>query len=526
LRAWGEAFKVDRSLFDEIQIHYTAAPVFDKGVADPVPVRHGTVRKGSDTVPLTVAPVLPREPVERGETPESLTTLRSALLHIADQIGTEIGREDWRNLIFGLHRDTGGSDDGLALADEFSSLCREYDYDEVVKLWESSRDKDNSISAATILFKARELGWGTATPDDFVDESAPGEPTRAEAKRDKFRVKDIPEFLSAPPLSWWIKGVLPEARLAMLYGKSGSGKTFIALDMAIAMAVGRPWRGLHVKQGRVVFVCAEGVAGFRNRIRAAEHQFGIKLDKLIGVIDVTPNLMEKPDAVAVAGAILDWNKASGGGPIAAVFIDTMAQVMAGGNENASDDVGKLLFHCNEISRITGAITVLIHHSGKNEAAGARGWSGMRGACDAEYEVTSDDNGHILAVTKMKDGGDAAAYGYKLLVVPIGVDDEGDIISSCVVEHVEGMAKAPSKKPRVIGKHERTIIEALNSQMIDLSAGISEDVVLQMAIDMTPKPDDGSPDRRRDNLKRAMKLVKASGVVVAKACKLYLPASDE
>ncbi len=68
LRAWGEAIECDSSVFDPIQVHYTAAPVFDDSVINPVPERSGFVRGATDEVDLVIEAVTnePRFVVKRG----------------------------------------------------------------------------------------------------------------------------------------------------------------------------------------------------------------------------------------------------------------------------------------------------------------------------------------------------------------------------------------------------------------------------------------------------------------------------
>lgn len=78
---------------------------------------------------------------------------------------------------------------------------------------------------------------------------------------ERFTVIDAEDFTSAPEQEWIIEGVLPESDLAMIYGESGGGKTFFVLDMLACVALGIPWRSLDVKQGRVVYVAAEGAGG-------------------------------------------------------------------------------------------------------------------------------------------------------------------------------------------------------------------------------------------------------------------------
>ncbi|MFK5284070.1 AAA family ATPase, partial [Lacticaseibacillus paracasei] len=77
----------------------------------------------------------------------------------------------------------------------------------------------------------------------------------------------------------------------MLYGESGSGKSFMALQLAGAIARGVEWRGRRVKQGRVVYIAAEGAGGFRNRCVAYAQAEGIALADLpLGIVADAPNL--------------------------------------------------------------------------------------------------------------------------------------------------------------------------------------------------------------------------------------------
>jgi len=53
--------------------------------------------------------------------------------------------------------------------------------------------------------------------------------------------------------------------------------------------------------------------------------------------------------------------------------------MSGGDENSGKDMGRVIAHCKAFHKATGALVLLIHHSGKDDTKGARGWSGTRGA---------------------------------------------------------------------------------------------------------------------------------------------------
>ena len=73
--------------------------------------------------------------------------------------------------------------------------------------------------------------------------------------------------------------------------------------------------------------------------------------------------------------------------MALVVIDTLARALAGGNENAPEDMGALIGNAKRIQEATGAAVLFVHHSGKDTSRGSRGHSSLKGAADLEIEVT-------------------------------------------------------------------------------------------------------------------------------------------
>ena len=64
----------------------------------------------------------------------------------------------------------------------------------------------------------------------------------------------------------------------MLVGPSNTGKTFIALDMAMSVAAGTDWHGHKVRQGAVLYLATEGSFSFKNRMAALKDDRGLKDD--------------------------------------------------------------------------------------------------------------------------------------------------------------------------------------------------------------------------------------------------------
>jgi hypothetical protein len=93
-------------------------------------------------------------------------------------------------------------------------------------------------------------------------EALPADPVAGEpAKRPKFASTPIAELLARPSGEEFIEGVLQKGEFAVVYGEWGSGKSFLVLDMCLAIAGGLPWAGRDVIQGRVTYV-GLGAGGF------------------------------------------------------------------------------------------------------------------------------------------------------------------------------------------------------------------------------------------------------------------------
>jgi len=79
------------------------------------------------------------------------------------------------------------------------------------------------------------------------------------------------ELLEQPPILWRVLHVIPERGLILLWGASGSGKTFIAFDIAASVVRGIPWAGRRTKHGSVVYIATEGTLKLRAQAYLTHH---------------------------------------------------------------------------------------------------------------------------------------------------------------------------------------------------------------------------------------------------------------
>ena len=107
-----------------------------------------------------------------------------------------------------------------------------------------------------------------------------------------------------------------------------------------------------------------------------------------------------------------------GDKCALTFVDTLGRAMAGGNENAPDDMGALIGGADVVRRATGTCVGLLHHLGKDESRGARGHNSLRAALDTEIEITLSDKQLVATVTKQRDWPDGDKFGFTLKPVEL------------------------------------------------------------------------------------------------------------
>lgn len=343
-----------------------------------------------------------------------------------------------------------------------------------------------------------------ATADDFEDVSEQGvaesTPPAAQGKPLRFQVLSVRELLQRPRATWLVRGVLPGKGIAMVYGESGSGKSFFVLDLVAAIAQGKNWRGHKIERPhQVVYVCAEGEEDFRDRVQAYCDFNGLS-DLPLGVVPDAPNLLLREDVKDLLASVRQFGTPS------VIVIDTLAQTTPGANENSGEDMGRALAHCKALNRATGSLVLLVHHSGKDSARGARGWSGIKAAVDAEIEVERLGSGDFddlrsARVSKLKGGRDGAEFGFRLNLVAIGQHDDGEVINSCVVGYETPKPKGQRKEaPK--GEWQRVVLRVA-STLTDLDDMVTSNELIEAAVNEMPGPDHGKRDNRRRDAARAL-----------------------
>ncbi len=248
-----------------------------------------------------------------------------------------------------------------------------------------------------------------------------------------------------------IAGIIGSEQFGMVYGESGSGKSFLTFDMVAHYALGVEWMGHKVKGGGVLYIAAEGRGGWANRVAAFCQHHGIDEEKKVMtpfafILDsVNLGRTGNGDVAAVIDAAKraeDRFRTA----VDLIVIDTMARATPGSNENDAGDMGAFVGNMDAIRRATKASPLIVHHSGKNAAMGARGHSSLRAAVDAELEIERSKGGRVMRIRKSRDATDTEEVGFELRVIEIGTDAEQQPISSCIVVRSDVAVQSRSTPP--------------------------------------------------------------------------------
>ena len=270
----------------------------------------------------------------------------------------------------------------------------------------------------------------------------------------------------AEPANPLIKDLLDEGALSVIYGDSGSGKTFAALDLAFHVAAGLDWNGKKVRRGLIVYVAAEGGKRIKRRIaalqkRSREEYGDVAPDPLFALVRYQIDLRSSDaDLNSLLTLVREAEKKTGEKCVW-LIVDTLSRAMAGGDENSPVDMGRIVAAADRFRAETGAHFTYVHHTGKDAARGARGHSLLRAATDTELETTAS----ALTLTKQRDGELGLQLGFKLVDLEIGEDAEGNCIKSAVVEWGAGQAQK-TKAKREAPRAQRLLIEIVEQAIDD------------------------------------------------------------
>lgn len=267
------------------------------------------------------------------------------------------------------------------------------------------------------------------------------------------------EFRGLPTVTWRVKNLLPCTGVAFIYGASNTGKTFLALDLAAAIADGRPWFGKKCNGAPVVYLALEG-AMIRMRTAAWETHHKRPLPAVFRMMIGQPfGLVNRYDVNGLAERIREEV-----GLGAVVIVDTMHRATIGLDENSAQEMGQAIEAAEDLSRLVQGLVILVHHAGKNADHGMRGSSAMFAAAETVIKVTGKVNPHAWQAEKLKDAESFGECLFKLDSVDVGEDADGDPITSCAVVWDQAAEALEREEYRGKGKNQRLVLDVIRHEI--------------------------------------------------------------
>lgn len=314
---------------------------------------------------------------------------------------------------------------------------------------------------------------GLSAPGAFDPRRVREAVASASTAKPRFLLEPLDEIVLDLDPQWLIGDLMPSTGLHVLYGAPGSGKSFLALDVALHVAAGKAWGGRPVRKGGVVYVASEGGQGFRKRVVAARATLGDAEDVRFALVTTAPNLGRDGDTAELIEQIRAQTGALGWEP-QLIVIDTLSRSVEDMNESSSQDVMRFVSNAELISKAFGCVVMPVHHTGKDESKGMRGSSALHGSADAEWLVSrpEDAGPRQMSVEKMKDGEDKLRLRYDLVKVDLGADLDGQRITTCVAKVVEASDEPgpATREPKSKGRFSQEDLLVTILRLLAVSGG--------------------------------------------------------
>lgn len=232
-------------------------------------------------------------------------------------------------------------------------------------------------------------------------------------------------------VSWLVKHAIPADEVGMMFGASGTFKSFLAVDLAGHVAHGLNWLGRRTTQGDVLYIAAEGGTGMYGRFCAWHKARRLHYEKapirvMPVAIDLTQDVRRVVDAV----------KSSGLQP-RLIIVDTMSQTFAGEENSAQEVAAYLKALGGGLREAWGSSVLILHHTGHNVTERPRGSSTMRANLGYMLGVHRDEKEMIATLSnlKQKDGDTFQDTTFSLSPYKLGTDADGDEVRSLVARHI-------------------------------------------------------------------------------------------
>lgn len=387
----------------------------------------------------------------------------------------------------------------VALPAAGTPLSRLPDYVKVLKRCAVNRETEKARAWLTEAIANRRPVAEIRAITDSLERLEKGQ------QQKKTRIVSIEDFCRLPPSeSWVIKNHFEADSMALIFGESGTYKSFFAIDLAGHIATGKAWRGMRTRRGLCLYVAGEGSNGLKARFRAWFDHHNEPAGN-VAVLTVQQSLCEPGGVQALVDEIQTYLDESGrtDKPLL-ITLDTLATNYGNGDENSTRDMNSFVSALRTIRETFECCVLVIHHSGHNCPQRGRGSSALHSGLDWVYRIerhdpdSNPDSGSqnendypndsdslpvtVLTCVKAKDAATPTPLAFTVNPVALPwVNSDGEPLTSCVLSATDlpasfqtGKAKAKAKPITGKAKAALALLETLYSERRKMLADTGHD----------------------------------------------------
>lgn len=359
----------------------------------------------------------------------SLTTAERALLNAKPKadIGVkevrtclkEIEADDynqWVKVGMALFHQFDGDSEGFEVWDEWSADSDKYDPDACRSRWNTFRA---NLSRHEPITFASVIRWAK---DAYKERKA------TEARKGFHFLPATSVLRKLGPVSWQVEGLIEANTTGVFFGDPGSYKSFLAIDIALHCASGKPWHGSPVKQGPVAYIAGEGHNGLARRVQAWFQHHDLDPGETPAVF--SSSAAHLTDEKSVETVVEALEAQFGDQPPALIVIDTLARNFGPADENSTTDMGRFIDNVDSLLRAKfGCCVLIVHHTGHSNKDRARGASPLLGGSDFQFRIEKPNEGLAKVVCcKMKDAPEPAVAYFEAEEIAIDLDNDETVSS--------------------------------------------------------------------------------------------------
>ena len=283
----------------------------------------------------------------------------------------------------------------------------------------------------------------------------------------------VDEFLDDKQL---VEGLIAVGDIAVLYGAAKTGKSFLAVDLAVALSNGEVWFDRSINTAKVLYWAGEDFKGLIARRAACTRHKGAcgvfsigddplslapskaadTLDALSNVLsyELAPSSLEDPSNYSKLPPVL--------------IVDTWAMLTASMDENSGRDMSAAMAALRELQvRVANLTIIIIHHAGKDGSRGMRGHSCLLAAVDVAIEVDKSSKGlgrWTVRNARRNPTGATGQFRLKPVSLPAGAFSvAGTQLETCILEEIDEVEKDITLSDKAIQALDRLkLLEGVNA----------------------------------------------------------------